>query len=94
MNAQGAQWDCRCIPVNVQGDHGILLSPALAIHIFNQCKTRTNYTAALLSAEFGISVKAIRNIWTRRSWVQETRPHWPAILTNEQLEFSDSPGQP
>ena len=26
MNTQGAQWDCKCIPVNAQGDQRVVLS--------------------------------------------------------------------
>jgi len=68
----------------------VRLTPTLAIHIFHQGKTKTKHSAALLSAEFGVSAKAIRDIWTKRSWASETRPHW--TLDNE-LSF-DSPGQP
>jgi len=72
------------------GSERIRLTPALAVHIFNHGKTKTKHSAALLSAEFGVSPKAIRDIWTKRSWASETRPHW--TLDNE-LSF-DSPGQP
>jgi len=47
-----------------------------AIVIFNQKRTKTSRTAARLAAEFGISSKAIRDIWTLKSWASETRPHW------------------
>jgi len=66
----------------------VRLTPALAVHIFNQGKTKTKHSAALLSAKFGVSPKAIRDIWTKRSWASETRPHW--TLEGE-LSF-DSPG--
>jgi len=66
----------------VSGSGRVRLTPALAIHIFNQGKTKTKHSAALLSVEFGVSAKAIRDIWTKRSWVQETRPHW--TLDDEQ----------
>jgi len=64
------------------------LTPALAIHIFNQGPTKTKLTAALLSAEFGVSAKAIRDIWTKRTWAQETHPYW----TLENKQYIDSPG--
>ena len=69
------------------GSGRVRLTPALAVYIFNQGKTKTKHTAALLSAEFGVSAKAIRDVWTKQSWAQETRPHW--TLDNEQLELSD-----
>ena len=47
-----------------------------AINIFNQRATKTKHTAALLAAEYGISSKAIRDIWSRRSWAEDTRPFW------------------
>ena len=68
----------------------VRLTPALAINIFNQGKTRTKHSAALLSAEFGVSPKAIRDIWTKRSWASETRPHW---TLEDELSF-DSPWKP
>ena len=80
--------------VSASGSGRVRLTPALAIHIFNQGKTRKKHTAALLSAEFGVSAKAIRDIWTTRTWAHVTHPHWPVILANEQLEFVDSPAQP
>jgi len=50
-----------------------------AILIFNQRRTKTSRTAALLAEEYGISSKAIRDIWTLKSWAAETRPHWSKI---------------
>jgi len=35
------------------GSGQVRLTPALAVYIFNQGKTKTKHTAALLSAEFG-----------------------------------------
>jgi len=55
------------------------LSADQAICIFHQRGTKTSRTAALLSAEYGITPKAIRDIWTRKSWAHETRPHWTYI---------------
>jgi len=52
------------------------LNTEQAVHIFNQRATKTKQTAALLAAEYGISPKAIRDIWTRRSWAEDTRPSW------------------
>jgi len=52
------------------------LTSEQAIHIYNLGKTRVGGTAAILALQYGISPKAIRDIWTRKSWAQDTRPHW------------------
>ena len=52
------------------------LSPEKAIRIFMLRRTKTKDTAALLAAKYGITPKAIRDIWTRKSWVKDTRPYW------------------
>jgi len=52
------------------------LSPEQAIDIFRMRRTKTARTASLLATKYGISPKAIRDIWTRKSWAQDTRPHW------------------
>ena len=54
----------------------IRLNPDQAIHIFHLGRTKTAGTAALLAIEYGVSSKAIRDIWTRKSWAQDTRPYW------------------
>ena len=51
----------------------VKLRPEQAIYIFQQRSIKTSRTAALLSAKFGITSKAIRDIWTQRSWADETR---------------------
>jgi hypothetical protein len=57
----------------------VRLSPDQAIYIFQLRSTKTSRTAALLSAKFGITPKAIRDIWTRRSWADDTRPFWTLL---------------
>ena len=52
------------------------LNPDQAIYIFNQRRNKTKRTAVRLSAEYGITPKAVRDIWTRRSWACATRPYW------------------
>jgi len=51
----------------------VKLRPDQAIYIFQQRSTKTSRTAALLSTRFGITPKAIRDIWRQRSWADETR---------------------
>jgi len=54
----------------------IRLTSEQAIYIYNLGRTKTAGTAALLAIEYNITAKAIREIWTRKAWAQETRPHW------------------
>jgi len=50
-----------------------------AICIFCQRSSKTVRTAALLAAEYGISPKAVRDIWTLKSWAAQTKPYWGLI---------------
>ena len=52
------------------------LTPDQAVHIFLLGRTKTADTAAKLASKYGISAKAIRDIWTKKSWAQETCTHW------------------
>jgi len=54
----------------------IRLTSEQAIHIYNLGRTKTAGTAALLAIKYNISAKPIREIWTRKSWAQDTRPNW------------------
>lgn len=65
------------------------LTPDQAVRIFKQRQNKTAKTASLLSAEYGVSPKAIRDIWTRKSWVHDTRPYW--TLLDEQLYDQSDP---
>ena len=66
----------------------VKLTPDQAIHIFKLGKTKTPRTAALLAAEYGITPKAIRDIWTRKSWAQDTRPYWSVLEVESHTTFS------
>ena len=57
----------------------VRLSPDQVIYIFQQRSAKTSRTAALLSAKFGVTPKAIRDIWTGRSWAHDTRPFWTGL---------------
>jgi len=54
----------------------VRLTPEQAIDIFKMRGTKKARTASLLATKYGITPKAIRDIWTRKSWAQDTRPHW------------------
>ena len=70
----------------------VRLSSRQAIHIFNQRGIKTKHTAMLLAAEYGISSKAIRDIWTGRSWSKDTRPIRPSQTSNRSNRASlDTP---
>jgi hypothetical protein len=49
------------------------LTPGQAVHIFKLGKTKTHRTAGMLAVEYGVTAKAIRDIWRSRSWVRATR---------------------
>jgi len=50
-----------------------------AIFIFCKRRSKTVRTAALLAAEYGITPKAVRDIWTLKSWATQTKPYWSLI---------------
>jgi hypothetical protein len=43
---------------------------------FKMRRTKKMHTAGLLAIKYGITPKAVRDIWTRKSWAKKTRPHW------------------
>ena len=57
-------------------DERIKLNPNKAIQIFNLKRTKTASTASMLAIQYNTSAKAIRDIWTQKSWAQHTRPYW------------------
>ena len=63
-------------PDAVPGRQPVKLTPEQAIDIFKIRKTKTARTARQLATKYGISPKAIRDIWMCKSWAQDTRPHW------------------
>ena len=40
--------------------------------------TRTHATASVLAHKYGVTGKAIRDVWTHKTWACATRPFWPA----------------
>jgi len=63
-------------PKTVTGKTGVRLTSEQAINIYRMKRTKSVGTASRLSTRYGISPKAIRDIWTRKSWAQDTLPHW------------------
>jgi len=63
-------------PKTVTGKTRVRLTPVQAINIYRMKRTKSVGTASRLATRYGISPKAIRDIWTRKSWAQDTLPHW------------------
>ncbi len=59
-----------------------ILTLQQAVHIFkmklHQSNPSSRGTAAVISKSFGVSEKAVRDIWTGRTWVRETMHLDPA----------------
>ena len=52
------------------------LTEEQALHIFHLRRTKKTGTAALLATEYNVSPKAIRDIWTGKTWFEITRAYW------------------
>jgi len=52
------------------------LTPEQAIEIFRMKKHKTSQTAAIQARIYGTTAKAIRDIWTCRTWTLFTKPFW------------------
>ena len=65
-----------------QGGRLCAISPQDALSIFLAAKhNRTKYDrlANRLAEEYGITSKAVRDIWSLRTWARITRPHWAKL---------------
>ena len=40
--------------------------------------SRIYVTASVLAHKYGVTGKAIRDVWTHKTWACATRPFWPA----------------
>ena len=47
-------------------------------------------TAARLAAEFSITAKAVRDVWTRKTWADQTRPLWSMRTSKDYIPPSAS----
>ena len=56
----------------------IVLTPADAVMIYKakHQKHADRGTAARCSAQYGITSKAVRDVWNHRTWTMETSPYW------------------
>ena len=66
--------------------NGVVLTADLAAAIYRAKETKTRYDSALLAARFGITAKAIRDIWNRRTWPQATMHLWTPEETKAWLQ--------
>ena len=74
----------------VQGGRLCAISPQDALSIFLAAKhNRTKYDrlANRLAEEYRITSKAVRDIWSLRTWARITRPHW-AKLDKQKQNFA------
>jgi hypothetical protein len=44
-----------------------------------------------MRTQHGVAPRTIRNIWNRRTWVEDTLPHWTAEQREEFLQLNKAP---
>jgi len=59
-----------------QNTSHVVLTPATAVQIYRAKQGKTRQDAARLGARFGVSAKAVRDIWRRRTWPRATKHLW------------------
>lgn len=52
------------------------LDAAAAIAIFLARRQQRDGTTAALAKQYNITMKAVRDVWNRRTWRETTRPYW------------------
>lgn len=62
--------------IRVAQQQHVVLSNKLAVEIYRSKQGRKRHDAALLGARHGVSAKAIRDIWRRRTWTRATMHLW------------------
>ena len=69
--------------------HRLMREEAVAIYLAKHgpksCKT-----AALMAAEFGITAKAVRDVWTGKTWAEQTRRVWTVQSAQDYIPPSPS----
>ena len=51
---------------------------------------KSSKTAARLAAEFGITAKAVRDVWRRQTWAEQTRCVWAVQIAKDYVPPSPS----
>ena len=49
---------------------------AIAIYLAKASRTPRDSTSATLATRYNITMKAVRDVWTLRTWVWTTMPYW------------------
>ena len=57
-----------------------------AVEIYRAKQTKTRNDAARLGEKFGVTAKAVRDVWRRRTWTHATRHLWSSQEMREHLE--------
>jgi hypothetical protein len=65
---------------------GPVITAADAAKIYSAKSRKTRHEAARLAAKFGITAKAIRDIWRRRTWKRTTEHLWARQETQNDME--------
>ena len=55
---------------------------AIKIYLAKSSRTARDSTSAALASEYGITMKAVRDIWNLRTWRWETMPFWSSADTS------------
>jgi len=70
---------CRAQSIYVGGEYAARITKEVAVNIFLAKKTarrKQDRLAMRLAAEHGITAKAVRDIWSLRTWRRETEQYW------------------
>jgi hypothetical protein len=54
----------------------VVLNDAIAVEIYTAKHGKSRHDAQRLAKRFGVTAKAIRDIWRRRTWTRATRHLW------------------
>ena len=50
-----------------------------AIKVYMRKRARTSRTSSELAMEYGVTAKAVRDVWARKTWINETMPFWELV---------------
>ena len=65
--------------------HGAVITASDAVKIYKAKLRKTRHDAARLAAKFGVTAKAIRDIWRRRTWKRTTVHLWSRQETQNDM---------
>jgi len=73
------------LPAEEKGAHKSHLSVGQVVEIFKRKTSKTGGTASLLSQQYGVGDRTIRDIWGGKTWAKETRPFWTPLEHQQSL---------